>query len=190
MSSKVSRRNFLRGSLAAAGGLAASGVVLPSAVKAASGKELATMIDLSKCVGCEACVDACHEANEARYPEPRKPFPKMLPPRVKAEDWSEDRGETERLTPYNWVYIQRATGRRQWRGAGNHHSPALHALPEPAMREPLPLGRGKAVKTTAWCASMIALPGRGKMQAGVPLAYSPAANGRRAVSRSAAQLGG
>ncbi len=108
MSSKVSRRNFLRGSIAAAGGLAASGVVLPSAVKAATGKELATLIDLSKCVGCEACVDACHDANEARYPEPRKPFPKMLPPRVKAEDWSDDRGETERLTPYNWLYIQRA----------------------------------------------------------------------------------
>ena len=108
MSNKVSRRNFLRGSIAAAGGLAASGVVLPTAVRAASGKELATFIDLSKCVGCEACVEACQEANEHRYPEPEKPIRKMFPPRVKVEDWSEDRGEMERLTPYNWLYIQRA----------------------------------------------------------------------------------
>ncbi len=108
MSRKLSRRAFLTSGLAAAGGLAASGVVLPDAVKASEGKELATLIDLSKCVGCEACVDACRQANADRYPEPKKPFPAMVPASVKAEDWSDKRDEMDRLTPYNWLYIQRA----------------------------------------------------------------------------------
>ena len=109
MGKELSRRSFLKGSLAAAAGAAASGVALPNAVKASSDKELATLIDLSKCAGCEACVEACHEANGARYPEPKKPYPKMYPPRVKTEDWSDKRDVMDRLTPYNWVYIQRAT---------------------------------------------------------------------------------
>jgi Fe-S-cluster-containing dehydrogenase component len=33
----------------------------------------------------------------------------MYPNRVPVEDWSENQEETERLTPYNWLYIQHAT---------------------------------------------------------------------------------
>jgi Fe-S-cluster-containing dehydrogenase component len=32
----------------------------------------------------------------------------MVPSRVPVQDWSEKQDETERLTPYNWLYIQRA----------------------------------------------------------------------------------
>ena len=71
----------------------------------------ATLIDVSRCIGCEACVDACKESNEVKFPRPVKPFPKMVPARVKVEDWSEKKDVRDRLTPYNWLFIQRAVVR-------------------------------------------------------------------------------
>jgi len=59
-------------------------------------------------VGCEACVEACSEVNAAKYPDPQKPFPKMYPNRVPVEDWSDKQDVNDRLTPYNWLYIQHA----------------------------------------------------------------------------------
>ena len=109
MSKQLSRRAFLKTGIAAAGALTASRLPLPNAVKGASTKELATLIDIRKCIGCGACVEACQWTNEAKYPEPEKPFPKMYPSRVKVSDWSDKRDETERLTPYNWLFIQEAT---------------------------------------------------------------------------------
>ena len=109
MTKEISRRSFLKGGLAAAGAVAASSFPLPEAVKAATGDELATLIDIRKCIGCEACVEACQEVNEPKFPEPKKPFPKMYPNRVKVSDWSDDRDVTDRLTPYNWLFIQEAT---------------------------------------------------------------------------------
>ncbi len=109
MAIQISRRSFLKGGMAAAAGVAASS--LPGAEALAGSdesKQLATLIDISKCVGCEACVDACSEANAAKYPDPQKPFPKMYPNRVPVEDWSEKRDVNDRLTPYNWLFIQRA----------------------------------------------------------------------------------
>jgi Fe-S-cluster-containing dehydrogenase component len=82
---------------------------VPSTVRGAAEEELATLIDIRKCIGCEACVEACNEVNKAKYPEPEKPFPKMYPSRVKVADWSERRDVTDRLTPYNWLFIQEAT---------------------------------------------------------------------------------
>jgi len=106
----ISRRSFLKGSLAAAAGVAASGVPgVKTAIGSDGSGQLATLIDIRKCIGCEACVEACKDANSHKYPEPKKPFPKMYPSRVKVSDWSEKRTETERLTPYNWLFIQRAT---------------------------------------------------------------------------------
>ncbi len=117
MKPHISRRSFLKGGLAAAGTVAASSVPAPPSVRAATGKELATLIDIRKCVGCGACVEACQEANAAKYPRPQKPFPKMYPSKVKVSDWSDKRHVTDRLTPYNWVFIQEATvnigGRQQ-----------------------------------------------------------------------------
>jgi len=109
MTQDISRRTFLKGGLAAAGALAASSLSLPSSVKGASGQELATLIDIRKCIGCEACVEACKEVNEPKFPKPKKPFPKMYPSRVKVSDWSDRRDEVDRLTPYNWLFIQEAT---------------------------------------------------------------------------------
>ena len=111
MPKHLTRRSFLRGALAVAGASAAAGLPLPQVVKASPwpGRELATMVDLSKCVGCEECVYACREANEKYMPgDPAKPYPKMYPARVPVEDWSERQEVTDRLTPYNWLYIQRA----------------------------------------------------------------------------------
>jgi formate dehydrogenase iron-sulfur subunit len=106
MAQNITRRSFLKGGLAA-GILAAA----PDVAGASGGskEELATLLDISKCVGCGACVEACREVNGRKYPEPKKPFPKMYPDRVKAEDWSEKRNVSDRLTPYNRLYIQSAT---------------------------------------------------------------------------------
>ena len=109
MPEQISRRSFLKGGVAVACGVAAAGV--PGVAKATeTAKEpLATLIDIRKCVGCGECVEACGEANSAKYPKPKKPFPKMYPKRVPVEDWSEKQDVDDRLTPYNWLFIQTAT---------------------------------------------------------------------------------
>jgi len=109
MTKEISRRSFLKGGLAAAGAVAASSIPLPASVKANTGEELATLIDIRKCNGCGACLEACQEVNEPKFPEPKKPFPRMYPGKVKVSDWSDKRDVTDRLTPYNWLFIQEST---------------------------------------------------------------------------------
>ncbi len=109
MGQQISRRLFLKGGLATAAGLAASSI--PGATAAAESddrKQLATLLDIRKCIGCEACVEACSEVNFEKYPDPQKPFPKMYPTRVPVEDWSEKKDVNDRLTPFNWLFIQHA----------------------------------------------------------------------------------
>lgn len=109
MEKQISRRAFLKGGMAAAAGVAAAGMPGSEALaEPDERKQLATLIDISKCIGCEGCVEACSEANADKYPDPQKPFPKMYPSRVPVEDWSEKQDVNDRLTPYNWLYIQRA----------------------------------------------------------------------------------
>jgi formate dehydrogenase iron-sulfur subunit len=111
MTDKISRRVFLKGSFTAAGAVAASTGIARAAksiIKQES-QPLATLIDISKCIGCEECVFACQEANADKYPRPKKPFPKMYPARVPVEDWSGKQDVTDRLTPYNWLFIQHAS---------------------------------------------------------------------------------
>ncbi|MHC1713293.1 MAG: 4Fe-4S dicluster domain-containing protein [Solidesulfovibrio sp.] len=113
----MNRRKFLMTLGTAGAALAApgpAGTLLAREAKA-GGEVLATMYDLSKCVGCGACVAACHEAHAADYPEPKKPFPKMYPARVKVEDFSDKREVEDRLTPYNWLFIQSATVKKDGR---------------------------------------------------------------------------
>lgn len=107
--STVSRRGFLK-----ALGVGGAGLLVPSGAVAAGERvpapddgELATLLDISKCIGCGECVSACRESNAKKFPEPQKPFPAMLPSsRAKPEDWSDKRDVDDRLTPYNWLYIQ------------------------------------------------------------------------------------
>jgi Fe-S-cluster-containing dehydrogenase component len=109
MEQRISRRSFLKGGITAAAGVAASSIPASRALAAPDErKQLATLIDISKCIGCEACVEACSEANDKKYPDPQKPFPKMYPNRVPVEDWSEKQDVNDRLTPYNWLFIQHA----------------------------------------------------------------------------------
>ena len=110
---KMNRRSFIASGLAVAAGTAARPARALAGDDGPAAREavvLATLLDLSKCIGCGACVEACREANAHRYPEPVKPFPKMYPSRVKAADWSDKRDVDDRLTPYNWLYIQTASG--------------------------------------------------------------------------------
>lgn len=110
---RFSRRRFLQ-----AAGIGAAGAVLPTTARTGAAspmrtEELATVLDLSQCIGCGACAEACREVNGHKHPEPEKPFPAMFPERVKAEDWSDKRGTDDRLTPYNWLYIQTVRGQYQ-----------------------------------------------------------------------------
>ena len=97
----------------AAGALAATGIPMPQTAEARSGNQLCTLLDTRKCIGCEACVEACRDVNESKFPESSGDMPVMYPKKkVRIEDWSspEKREVTDRLTPYNWLFIQRAEG--------------------------------------------------------------------------------
>ncbi len=107
----MNRRAFLM-SLGTAGAALAAPTTAKTVLArdaAPENEPLATLYDLSRCEGCGACVEACRDAHAGKYPEPKKPFPKMSPARVKAEDFSEARDVDDRLTPYNWLFIQTAT---------------------------------------------------------------------------------
>lgn len=107
----VTRRQFLAGTLTAAGAaVAGTGAAKAAANLARDASEpLVTLMDIQKCTGCESCVYACRESNANKFPRPEKPFPRMFPDRVPVADWSDKQNVTDRLTPYNWLYIQEAT---------------------------------------------------------------------------------
>ncbi len=109
MSTNITRRSFFKGAAAAACAIAGTSSLARTAAAMEKGEPIATLLDISKCIACEECVYACSEANSDKYPNPGKPFPKMYPDRVPVMDWSEKRDVTDRLTPYNWLYIQTAT---------------------------------------------------------------------------------
>lgn len=106
MPSEISRRSFLKGSAAAAGAAAVSTLALPASAKAAGGDTLCTVFDLSKCVGCGACVEACREQWQSTVPDPVSPMPQPFPAKVPISDWSKKKDVDDRLTPYNWLYLE------------------------------------------------------------------------------------
>ena len=113
MTKGYKRRDFLKAGLAAAGAAVAAGMPRPRAARASSGDELCTLLDIRKCIGCEACVEGCRHVNGFKFPEPTGKMPTMYPvSRVKIADWSppEKRAVIHRLTPYNWLMIQSAEG--------------------------------------------------------------------------------
>lgn len=114
MTATISRRSFIKAGLLTAGSVATAGLPIPDKAIAAEADELCTLLDIRKCIACGSCVEACREANENKFPEPEKPFPTSYPTsRVKIQDWSSDekRAVDDRLTPYNWLFIQYAAGR-------------------------------------------------------------------------------
>lgn len=114
MSNKISRRTFLKRSAFAG---ITTGVLLATKKSghaqtnhAKEDKLVGSIIDLTKCDGCvhkdtPACVLACREKNEHRFPQPQKPL-KNYWPQKRHEDWSDEQDRIDRLTPYNWTYVE------------------------------------------------------------------------------------
>lgn len=112
MPNMLSRRSFIKAGLITAGAVAAARVPHSSAAET-SGAELCTLLDLQRCIACGACVEACREVNKEKFPAPEGPMPDMVPrDKVKISDWSppEKQAVDDRLTPYNWLFIQQAVG--------------------------------------------------------------------------------
>lgn len=116
---RMSRREFLRRGMAA-GAAGAAVLALGSEALAASaaGGARGTVIDLTLCDGCSGyeiprCVSACREDNEARFPKVRHPIQPYWP-QSKYEDWSDKKHLIDRLTPYNWTYVQKVNV--EWQG--------------------------------------------------------------------------
>lgn len=108
----ISRRQFLKRSALASATGAAVLTAIHQPGEAAS-TPMATVIDLTKCDGCAGqpvprCVTACKTKNQHRFPQPQKPIPDYWP-RKGYEDWSAKQQITNRLTPYNWTYVQQVT---------------------------------------------------------------------------------
>lgn len=109
--SELTRRQFLTRGIAT--GLAGAAVLSGSRERMAEAGQsgVGTMIDLSKCDGCKTlsipkCVSACREKNTANFPQPKQPIPLNFPLGTN-EDWSKKKHLTNRLTPYNWTYVQK-----------------------------------------------------------------------------------
>ncbi len=117
--SRLNRRSFLKRSLAAGvvgGAVLVGGKDALAAVPQAG--PVGTLIDLTLCDGCPGeivprCTQACRQKNEARFPQPRQPIPGNWP-KGKPEDWSSKRDVIDRLTPYNWTYVQKVAV--EWQG--------------------------------------------------------------------------
>ena len=107
----MERRGFLK-SLAGAGlglgMLPAWGAATPAQAADADAWR-AVVMDVDACTGCGACVRACHERTAARVPRPVSPIPVSRWGRDRRSDWWERRQLTDRLTPYNWLYLQTCT---------------------------------------------------------------------------------
>ena len=78
-------------------------------------KGKASIINLDKCDGCEGyempkCVSACKEKNAARFPEPTKDIAQYFPRKI-YEDYSKNRDDISRLSPYNWTFVKEARDR-------------------------------------------------------------------------------
>lgn len=111
MGTKFSRRIFLKRSAVAGtvGVFTLSGVDNIKA-RGLANSEKGTVIDLTECDGCKnepvaLCVSACRLKNELRFPQPKKEDIQPYWPQKKFEDWSDKQDMVNRLTPYNWTFV-------------------------------------------------------------------------------------
>lgn len=113
MHDKTNRRDFIKRSGAA---LTVGSLMLATGDKAFANKntdsEKGTLIDLTVCDGCKdkdtpACVVACRNKNQQQFPKVNQDELKPYWPQKKYEDWSDKQDVTNRLTPYNWTFVDR-----------------------------------------------------------------------------------
>lgn len=112
---RLNRRAFVGGALAAG---AAAATLSARPVFAAAPGTVGTLIDLTLCDGCPdretpACVAACRTQNAERFPKVDKSKIKPYWPQARFEDWSDQQDRTDRLTPYNWTYVQKVSVEHQ-----------------------------------------------------------------------------
>ncbi|KUO50265.1 MAG: oxidoreductase [Desulfitibacter sp. BRH_c19] len=108
----ITRRDFMKRTAAATAitTAALTGVGKKSALANGPKGQYASVVDMTKCDGCKGldvpqCVTSCRTKNQHRYPEPIENIPEYWPQK-KHEDWSKKRDLTNRLTPYNWIFVQ------------------------------------------------------------------------------------
>jgi Fe-S-cluster-containing dehydrogenase component len=107
----INRRSFIK--RAATSGIVAASIISGSSkvlAQTGSSGNYGMLTDLEKCNGCELldtplCVSACRIKNQSNFPEPVQPIRDYWPQK-KFEDWSNRKTLTNRLTPYNWTYVQ------------------------------------------------------------------------------------
>lgn len=110
----MDRRTFLKRTVAAGvvAGTMLSGLdKIKAAAAAEEDRQMGSLIDLTLCDGCRGediprCVLACRQKNSKHYPNPEYPL-KPYWPQKKYEDWSDRPERIDRLTPYNWTYVEK-----------------------------------------------------------------------------------
>lgn len=115
--SGLSRREFLKRSVVSGvtAGIIMSGLDKPAIAASSETIQYGTLIDITKCNGCPRettprCVTACKQENQPRFPNPVPSEDiENYWPQNRNEDWSDKKELTNRLTPYNWTFIQRVS---------------------------------------------------------------------------------